>query len=56
MEWKAYNKHGHVGRWSMKEPSFSFLAGNICFVVGIFMLEDFNDRILQSHFVGWVNG
>ena len=54
MEWKVYNEHGHVARWSMKESS-SFLGGNNCFVADIFMLEDCNNRILESHFVGWVN-
>ena len=51
---ETHNEHGHVGRWSMKESS-SFLGGNNCFVADIFMLEDCNNRMLESHFVGWVN-
>lgn len=35
---------------------YFILGGNIYFVAGMLMLEDGNDRILEDHFVGWVNG
>lgn len=40
----------------MRDPPFSFSGGNMFSIADILMLKDSNDRILENHFMGWVNG